>query len=49
MYPSKVEIVLNEEDWSFILTTARPFLPRVISNEDQYQEWVKSLRDKEKG
>lgn len=35
-YASTAGIELDEEEWSFILSIAKSFLPRVLKNEDDF-------------
>lgn len=39
-YTSKVDILLEIEEWEYILKTAKDFLPRALKNEDDYLNFL---------
>lgn len=39
LYPSKIDLNFNIEDWEFIFSTAKDFLPRALKNEDDFSKF----------
>jgi len=42
-YALQVEFLISVDDWEYILTTAKDFLPRVLKNEDDFLHFKEDL------